>query len=218
MTDVKIKKHYFKFGSQKYFRGNAHRVSICSFGDKDDPVGPKAYLEPAGKVKRSYLEGHIVKGTPVDIDWGRQSKTDVDVSGLRYQGMNGSGRFSYQKAKSARLKLINFSIDENPMKRILNQEAKNARRSLKREGKDGRIVTEVWVVVDAELASNFDGSGSITAKADGSDLAINVGVGRSGRETIKLGEGTTFAYAMMKVKKWNDNKVRDMEMDYHGGG
>jgi hypothetical protein len=218
---TKITNNYFEFGVHKYFRGNAHLVEIGTYGEKKDPFGPKAYLDPQSKVQRGYLVNRVSKGNPVAVDWGQTTKADLEVNGpIKVFGldMSASTSFSYEKAKSADLKLFNLSILEGPLQSMLNGDADGARNYLADEGSDGRIVSEVWVVMEAELANHFDTSASISVSAKDVDLDVTAKGGAQGEQTITLSAGTTFAYKLHKVKDWNNGKTRieNMEADYKG--
>lgn len=52
---IKITEDYFEYGALKYFRGNAHLLEIGTYGEKKDPIGPKAYVDPESKVQRRHL-------------------------------------------------------------------------------------------------------------------------------------------------------------------
>jgi hypothetical protein len=84
-SETKVTKHYFEFGTLKYFRGKAENVEICSCGAKKDAIGPEAYLAVEAKVKREHLKGRVGYMTAVKVDWNQQSKADVEVNGrLKY--------------------------------------------------------------------------------------------------------------------------------------
>ncbi|WJG11135.1 hypothetical protein [Aliiglaciecola sp. LCG003] len=127
---------------------------------------------------------------------------------------------SLAKAKTAKLKLMSFSIDEGPLKRVLNNDADIMRNYLADEGNDARIVSEVWFVVEAELAEAFSGSSSSSygVEALGNSLDISFDVSGMSKQTISLSEGTAFAYKLHKVKDWNKgkSKIEDLEADYKG--
>ena len=57
-------------------------------------------------------------------------------------------------------------------------------------------------------------------EAAGSELELSVSGGKQGTQTIRLGEGTCFAYKLYKVKKWSKGKeqIEDLEADYKGMG
>jgi hypothetical protein len=150
--------------------------------------------------------------TEVSIDWEETTRGDVEVNGgLSYFAVNGQAAVSgsYEKAKSAKLRLAKFIIPEGKLKAMLNKDARVVRNYLADEGKDGRIVSQVWVVMEAELAEHFDryGSTSLSVKAAGKNLKVTATGGKQGSQTITLSPDTTFAYALSKVKKWNKGKT-----------
>lgn len=220
---TKIKDHYFEYGSLKYFRGNAHLVELCTFGEKKDPVGTEAYLDPQGKVSRDHLVGRVNKGLTVSINWSETTQAEVEVNDkLKVFGIGVSvaATYNYSKVKSANVRLYNLFINEGPLKKMLNTDANAARNFLADEGNDGRIVSEIWVVMEATLAEHFDTSGSIAVAANGSNLNVTAKGGKSGTQTISLSAGTVFAYKNHKVKDWNSGKteINNLEADYYGNG
>lgn len=221
--ETNITKHSFKHGSQKYFRGNAHLIELATFGEKKDPIGAKAYIDPEGKVSRKHLSKIVQEGKPVSIDWSKNSKADVEANGpLQVFGLktNAAVSFSFHKAKNAKLKLMNLSISEGPLKRMLNNGATAARNYLADEGKDGRIVSEVWIVMEAELGEQFDTAASISVSQKASNLSVTAKGGKYGSQEIILSAGSVFAYKLHKVKDWSRGKkqINDMEADYKGMG
>jgi hypothetical protein len=220
---TKITTNYFEFGVHKYFRGNAHLVELGTYGEKKDPIGAKAYIDPQNKVKREYLVNRVSRGQPVGINWSQTTAATLEVNGpIKVFGLNLSvaASYDYKKVASANLKLYNLSIAEGPLKAMLNNDAGGARKYLAEEGKDGRIVSEVWVVMEAELAEHFDTSSSLVVTEQNVDLRVTAKGGKHGTQTITLSSGTTFAYKLHKVKDWNKDKTRieDMEADYKGMG
>lgn len=218
---TKITDNYFEFGALKYFRGNAHLVEIGTYGKKKDPIGAKAYIDPQSKVVRSNLVGKVTKGSPVSVDWGQTTNAELEANGaMRVFGLNLSIETNYNRdtAKAANLKLYNLSIPGGTLEGMLNNDAGGARKFLKDEGSDGRFVSEIWVVMKAELADHFNTSGGITVAAEDINLNVTASGGKSGTQTIKLSAGTTFAYKLSKVTDWNKDKTRieDMEPDYKG--
>lgn len=220
---IKITKHYFEFGVHKYFRGNAHLLGPGHFGPKKDPLGAKAYVEPAGQVKAEYLDGRMKFNTRVKMDWNSVAKADLEADAdLNFLGLGKSGALSFDhaKAKSAKLELVNLSIDEIPLKTMLNTDANVARNFMADDGGDARIVSEIWIAVDAELGEVFATSGSagIGVKAMGSTASLTIGGSKQGTQTLTLSPGTTFAYKLHKVSKWNKGKtkVEAVEADYKG--
>lgn len=220
---TRITTNYFEYGVHKYFRGNAHLLEAGHFGKKKDPIGIKAYLEPAGLVKPEHLDGRLKFNSRVRIDWNTVSKVDLEAAvSLEFFSLGKSAALSFDhaKAKSAKLELINLSIDENPLKVMLNTDANVARSFMADEGGDARIVSEVWIVVDAELGEHFVTSGSavVGVEASGSSANLRVSGGIRGAQTLTLSPGSTFAYKLHKVSGWNKGKtqVEAVEADYKG--
>ena len=222
---TKITDNYFEFGNQKYFRGNAHLVQPGTYGEKKDPVGPRAYLDPQNKVQAEYLASRIQHGTIATVDWSEADKPTVEVNGLlTFFGLNGKidANGTYEKVKNANLRLANLFIAEGPLKAMLNTDADGARKYLADEGRDGRIVSEVWVGMEVALAEHFGtyASTSWSVKAAGAELQITVTGGKNGAQTITLSSGTAFAFKLHKVKDWNKDKthIENLEADYPGIG
>jgi hypothetical protein len=221
--ETKITDHYFQFNGGKYFRENSHNVKIGSYGGKKDPIGSRAYIDVQNDVAVDNLAKRVQYNTTAAIDWNQASKGDVEAEGfVKFFSLDGKVAVSgsYEKAKSARLKLVNFAINEGPLKMMLNQDANGARKFLAEEGNDGRIVSEVWVLVDGELAEHFSSAASISVSADAAvkGLEVTANGGNKGSQTIRLEKGTTFAYKLHKVKDWNKGKtvIEDMEADWMG--
>lgn len=217
-----LTENYFQFGVNKYFRGNAHLVRIGTYGEKKDPIGAKAYIDPEETVDTANLVSRVERGSPVSIDWSQSSQGEVEVDGLQVKvfqvGATLAGSYSYAKLKTASLRLMNFNIPEASLRTMLNTQAGAARNFLAREGADGRIVSEVWVVLEATLSQHLETSSSFSASVSGTDIKLTASGGTSGTQTITLSRGSTFAYKMHKVTDWNSGKTQilDMEADYKG--
>ncbi|MBG0568376.1 hypothetical protein [Actinoplanes aureus] len=227
MPESRVAKHTFVYGGERYFRDKAEDVLMCSYGEKEDPLGTKASLNVFHHVDRSDLKGRVRYVTTADIDWSRQAKADVEVNGgLKYfvASAETAATFSYERAKTAKLKLAKFMIDEGPLLNMVNNEATAARKFLAQEGRDGRIVSTIWVVVEAKVAESFAASGTkasdIEAEVLGAKLRISTKAsgGAKGRTTIVWEPGTTFAYLMHRVAKWNKDKSQVVEFDIDAKG
>lgn len=228
MPEAKVSKHSFTYNGEKYFRDQSENIQICSFGEKDDPVGTKASLNVINHVARANLKGRVRYVTTAVIDWDRQTKVDVETEGtLKYftLGASGTATFSYEKAKSGHLKLVKFVVDEGPLQTMLNKEADGARKFLAQEGRDGRIVSTVWIVAEGELAESFStaasSGGSVTAdvtKAAQLQLTANHSGSSNGSTSIILDKHTCFAYNLHRVTKWNKDKTQVLELDTDSKG
>ena len=220
-AQTKITDSKFVYNGFGYFRGKAEDINHASYGQKKTPVGKTHYLARQNDVNRDHL-GNVkvdVSG-PYPITWSSYSDTAVnaDISYLTAAG--GTAKFSRSAAKKANLKLIKFSLSEGQMKTLLNSYASGARNYLKDEGGDGRFVGSVWVVMDATLASDVTTCGSVTGAGTVSGFKVKIDVSNchGAVSTIDVPPGTTFAYGLYKVKKWNSGKtkIEDLEDDQAG--
>lgn len=218
--DVKITKGTLVIDSgQRFFRGKATDVALGSYGEKKTPFGGIPYLAIERTIPASNLAKVQVKVTgPITVDWGKVSKTDVS-GGVNYlKAAGGKASLSVESAKSAKLVLVKFSIPEGELKDLLNKHAGQARSEIKKEGNDARVVSEVYVAMEAELASKVTTGGSVSATGTANGLEVSVAASNSTTTTTKvsLPPDTTFAYLLHKVKKWDGDKVSDMEDDRAG--
>lgn len=220
---AKITKHFFEHNNRKYFRGNAENAQLGSYGEKKDPIGPDAYLDVESIIKRELIAPKMNCLGTVGIDWNLvgevngRGKAFVNVLGIKGEK---SGEISVGAADTGNYKLVGFSINSGPLKKLLNTEADGARKFLEREGRDGRVVSEIWVVMSGKTSSAFNASANFAFS--GSVLGVGLDVTSSGTaagtKTVTLSPGSTFAYLMTKVKEWNKDRTRivDLEPDYKG--
>jgi len=223
---ARITNRFFEYEGKKYFRTNAHQIELCTHGEMKKPITGPNYLSPEGKIARRHLENRPIKMTPpVYIEWRSVTEADLDAGAkLRFfqLGRDHDVAFDLKTAEEAKLELVSFYINEGPLKRCLNQDANAVRKAMASEGSDARIASKIWVCMEGQLArhfgAQFDTSHSVSAFD--SELGITVSGGKQGEQTIRLGEGSTFAYMLHKVKQWSKGKdeIEDMEDDYFGLG
>jgi hypothetical protein len=222
---VKISNSKFVYNGKSYFRGGSEDVNFLSFGGKKTPINRPNYLSVAGTVRPNNIAKVNIKVTgPYDIQWEKYSDTEVNV-GIKYLTLaGGTVGFSREAAKKADLKLMKITIGENQLEKLLNEYADIARRSIEEEGNDGRIVSAVWVVMEAQLADIISNSSSVSASVPIASSGFSLELGTSGSSTTKskisVPEGTSFAYLLHKVKKWRKEKgekyVKELEDDMQG--
>jgi hypothetical protein len=203
-----------------YFRKGAPQVELGSFGEKKTPLLGVNSLEVSGTVKAKSLEGRDIKSAVFSVDWESASWGEVAVNGvLKVFGVNArvAGSLNLERVKEARARLCFLSIPTNHIQYVINHDDR-VRRELADEGKDGRIVSGVWVVMEAELASFFEGEMDAEIASEDDKVTVTGRAGSRGAQTVILSEGTTFAYRLSKVKKWGKKKEKaeEVEHDYKG--
>jgi len=220
-ASVAITQSKFKYNGIAYFRAKSENVVLASYGEKKTPVGKPNYLAVQNDVNRAKLGKVKVKiSGPYTVDWGKFSASEVNASIKYLKTAGGTGSFSRDAAKSAKLQLVKFSLDEGQLKTLLNKEADGARNYLKDEGNDGRIVSEVWVATEASLAETITNCGSVSGSGSNGGFEVSISGRSCGTNTssVTIPTNTTFAYLLHKVKKWNKGKtkVEDLEDDNKG--
>ena len=73
-TNVTV--NYFEYGVNKYFRGNAHIVALCTYGEKKDPIG--ANLDRYQIVKGWLDDKGDTHEQIYDVAWAGDRKPGAD--------------------------------------------------------------------------------------------------------------------------------------------
>jgi len=222
---VKISDSKFVYSAKSYFRGGCEDVNLVCFGEKKTPLGKAPYLYVAGTVSPANLaKVDVTISPPYPIEWDKFSDKEVNV-GIKYLTVaGGQVGFSRGAAESANLVLIKLSLSSNALTTLLNKHADVARHHLKEEGSDARILSDAWIVMEAQLASRVTtgGSVSVSAPLGTSGFTLNVGATSSSTTSskVQIPENTCFAYLLAKVKKWDkvggEWMVEELEDDTKG--
>ena len=105
---MKLTKHMIEINGMKYFRGNAHLVNLGTCGEKKDPIGPKAYLDPQRNINKDKIEAKIRnQNHSVNINFRQFSRGNVEVNGkVKVYGIKfaGGSSYSYNKLKNCKSK------------------------------------------------------------------------------------------------------------------
>ena len=213
--EVNVTDKAFKFSKVKYWRGKAENVRLGSYGEKKTNG---AYLAGEADIKAKHLSKNVKVVGPFSINFKKFGKATFGGA-LKYLKANGASSFSWKKAKNGKLKLVKFYINESPLKKLINKKANGALSYLKKEGSDGRVVSEIWVVVEAKFGETISKVGTFSVSSKNGNLKLTGGSNSS--TTVTLPAGSTFAYLMHKVKKWNKKSgkktsINNMEDDQPG--
>ncbi len=218
---IKMTDRYFKYGGHKYFHVSADEVNLGTYGKKKVPFGKVGYLDVSGRIRPDHLADEPLNINTVEIDWDHLTSTDIGATGgLTYQGVgvNVSHTFNLQRARSAQLKLVSISISENPLERVVKHEANYVRRQMDDEGNDARVVSKIWVAMEAQLADDLSVGTMTGANVSyaGASLRLNIGTNIRNRSVVRLAPGSTFAYRLSRIRRWNNSRteVEDLALDY----
>lgn len=220
MANVVVKENHLTFGGVAYFRGHAEEVEIGSIGEKRTPLTKQNYLEVKDRIPVPNID--VTKATVVDIDFTKTSKSafDTAVSALiKGVPVTFSGDASFEKLKSGDLKLVKFSVSTNDMMKAANSSPQKL-QSLIEWGNDARIAHQVFIVMEASLANQFDNNVTVDLSVGAKGLEAKVGGSgsASGTTTVQISKGTCFAYLLAKIDwdaklKKNQTKIVDLDDD-----
>lgn len=222
---VSIKPNHVGYDGYKYFRKGANKIHLGSHGRKQASPLSVNYMSVSGRIARRHLENVPIKSYgPIEVNWQDATTSDLGQSGmLKFFGLDTSVVHGVDKetAQAQSLKLMNFWINQNPLKNCLNNDANTVRNSMAEEGKDARVVSSILVIMEAQLAEFFSTQSSTSLTANGTDgeLGITAGNSRAASKTITLANGTTFAYGLHKAK-WRNGKseIKELEDDWFSFG
>lgn len=220
MANVMVNENHLTFGGVGYFRGNAEEVEIGSVGEKRTPLTKQNYLEVKDRIPVPKID--VATATVVDIDFTKTSKSafNTAVSAIvKGVPVKFSGDATFDKMKSGELKLVKFSVSNNDMKEAANNSPQRL-QDLIEWGDDARIAHQVFIVMEASLANQFNNN--ITVDLSGEVKGLEAKVGGSGSASggtaVQISKGTCFAYLLVKIdwdakQKKNKTKIVDLDDD-----
>jgi hypothetical protein len=206
--DVVVKDNHLKFLGINYFRTGADRVTLGAYGEKKSPILQGNYLEVQDTLPVPKLDGKIKSAAIVTIDWSKSTEADIMANIGALKVVNTGVKITYSGLKSGSLKLVHLIILANEIRNAANHSPK-AIDNLASYGSDARIAHEIFVVMNAELASSFTTGVSFDVKASvgGGITVTSKGSASNSRSTIvTLSQGTTFAYLLVKLD-WAKKKA-----------
>jgi hypothetical protein len=215
MPNVVVKDSHLTYGGVSYFRGHAEEVELGSIGEKRTPLTKMNYLEVKDRIPIAKLG--TAKSIRTEIDFNATSSSAFNtlvraiIKGVPVQ-LQGDATFN--KLRSGELDLLKFSILNNQMMTAVNNSPQKL-DFLANWGSDARIAHQVFVVVEAAIATKFDNNVTVNLSASSEGvLEATVGgtVGASGSTTVRLSAGTCFAYLLLKID-WNNGKTRVEDLD-----
>jgi hypothetical protein len=202
-----IKDNHLKFGGKSYFRAGAESVELGSYGEKKTPIAKANYLEVQGHVSRDKLK--VRTATIVDIDFKQSTEKDFKANVLA-GAVGGSVDTAYKRLDKGELKLVKFEVELVDMKKALN-DSPVVRDNLDKYGGDARVCHQIFVVLEASIATKVSSSTSLSAAATNGALTVTAKatVKNEKDTTVTLSKGTTFAYLLAKMDwdKKDGNKV-----------
>jgi len=217
-SDGKITKKGFKYGNMKYWTAGAQNVRLGTYGNKRTSYG----MEVHKHMGASYFKKNIDTSKVYSIS-SSSDKNFVANAGVQYVGWDGKASYSRTATKKADLKLVLLNVPKGYMIDAINKDGKGSLAFFK-DNNNARIVTGVWIVMEAKLASavTSNGGGSVEGTTpNGVKVKLGVSAGGKTTSTVELPSKAVFAYMMHKASKWNKKKlkkttIKDMKDDMPG--
>lgn len=209
MPNVVVKDNHLTFGGVSYFRGHAEEIMLGAVGRKRVQLLKQNYLEVRDRISVPKMD--IAKATVVDIDFSKTTNSSfrtVISAIVKGVPVRFSGDSTFQKLRSGELKLVKFSVTNNAMKDAANN-SPQILRDLIEWGPKARIAHQIFVVMEASLANEFDNNvtAELSAGVDGIKAEVGGGRSSSGRTEVQISQGTCFAYLLAKIE-WNAKRKK----------
>ena len=214
MTYAVIKENHIKVSGIKFFKGNAPVIEMGSYGKKKEPILATNYLEVQDRLPAPKMDGKIKQATVIEIDTNKTSKSDflANINVLGVFGVNADAAWS--KAKQGEYKLVWLTIGLNDLKKAFNS-APKARNNLASYGSKARVVSQLFIALEASEASKVASGTSfdISVKAGVLNLTAKGGTNGAGGTDVSIASGTCYAY-LLANPEWNKGKTQiDMFKD-----
>jgi hypothetical protein len=219
-TGVKVTKNSLKFEGNTYFRRNASRMTLVSYGKKRHPLGESGYVDVEGHLEPP--KSKILKLTTLDIEWDRSTSDEV-IANLAPAALKLAGievGVARKLASDGRLKLLECAVEHQQLENHINGTPKLL-KMMKEADNDTRLVTVVFVLLKGEIAETIDTSTAVSAAVTikGITLEVKQRHSETGTTKLELTPGCPFAYACAepiwdKQSKRNRTKIERFRSDF----
>lgn len=192
-----IKDNHLKFNGKSYFKAGAESVELGSYGEKKSPLTKANYLEVQGHIPHDKLK--VRTATVVDIDFKNSSEKDFKA-GVVAGAVGGSLDTAWKRLDKGELKLVKFEVEPVDMKNAIN-DSPAARDNLDKYGNDARVCHQIFVVLEATVATKITNSTSLSAAGTNGALTVTAkATAKNEKDTVvTLSKGTTYAYLLVKI-------------------
>jgi hypothetical protein len=208
-TDATVREDHLRIDGVDYFRGHAGAVQLGAIGERRNPAGGHSHLAvqarlprdklPIERVTRVDLQGVTVRGSDVAVD--------IAVAEVGSLGASTVARLLQDKT------LCLLKLEAAPRGVIAAANACNGPRDvLSRAGKAGRLVHQVFVIVETATARDLTQATRWSLSGADDDCMLT-GIGDDGRRSVVLlAPGATFAYLLLRPT-WLGKRIADADCD-----
>lgn len=207
--DARIRDSHFHVNGFNYFRGHADAVQLGNVGEKKTPVTQDSYLAVQDGVPRHELR--IERARQVDVHRAAFSGSDI-AADITIPGLGSLGPATVaRQLKDQTLTLVKLECSPRDVVAAANG-SPAVKRALMRAGQAGRLVHQVFVILETSTARNFTRSTRFEPSGNGQAWTVT-GIGRDGRTALTITAGATFAYLLLKPVLKPDSNA-NLEKDW----
>jgi hypothetical protein len=193
MAAAKIRDNHFHFDGVNYFRGRAEAVLLGDVGERSTAPTQQNCLTVQANVPRAQLK--IRRATQIDVHGididTRDLKVGLTVPGVGHVDVGSVA----QQLEDCSLSLVKLEVMPRDIVAAAKQ-SPQALAELKRAGRAGRLVHQVFLLLENKTAAAVSTAGSLTASGSAGVLTLASGGGRG--VTVEVVPGSTFAYLLLK--------------------
>jgi len=208
-ADAAVRDDHFRFDGVDYFRGHAGAVQLGDIGERRDPAGSHSHLAVRSRLPRDKLaiervtridlQGVTVRGSDVDVD--------ITVAELGSLGASTVARLLHDRT----LCLVKLEAAPRGVIDAAN-ECTSPLDMLRRAGKAGRLVHQIFVIVETATANDLTQATSWSLSGANEDCVLT-GIGDDCRRSVvRLAPGATFAYLLLRPT-WLGKRIAEAERD-----
>lgn len=197
VIDAMVCASHFHLDGVDYFRGRAEAVQIGDAGKKKTPGTQEIYIAAHQSVPRDRLK--IRRATQIDMHRVALSANDIGAS-ITIPGVGSIDAATLaRQLEDQTLALVKLETLPQDIVAAAN-DSPGVISALVRAGSAGRLVHQVFVVLEMKTALNLTRSARFEVSGPGACWAIT-GIGGSGSRTVvTIGPATTFAYLLLKPR------------------
>ncbi len=208
-ADVTVREDHLHCDGVDYFRGRAGAVQLGDVGERRSPAGGPGHLAVRARLPRDQLA--IDRVTQVDLQGvtvrGSDIAADITVAEVGSLGASTVARLLHDQT----LGLIKLEAGPRAVIDAAN-ECAGPLDALGRAGKAGRLVHQVFVIVETATARDLTQATRWSLGGADQDCVLTA-IGDDGRRSlVLLAPGATFAYLLLKPT-WLGKRIADAEGD-----
>ena len=188
MGSYALKNKFLKVNNTKYYRSDG--IQLGDVGEKSTSIFSVNHVDAQSNIPAPKMKVKADSPLSMTADFAEE------ISGkLSFKGLTTS--LFKKRLISGQLKLVRYFMENDNIENSIEDSPKLI-ESIKNFGRDARVVSDVWVIVEAEIYEKSKTNGGLKFKRSASaDVKIE------NETTVVLGAGTVLAYMLQKID-WNE--------------